>query len=157
MSKQELNLFSKNLVEKKLVEFFGGKFHQLQSDNERAKGTLQVLIESRRLTIYVKSKRTRVWPNIRGIAADNEYIAFVDCIPEDFGFYIVNVNDWKSVLEKRLSEVLNLRPTERIKIDKDTNTAIFVDQLKKSGKPYMGIDLRVSHLQPYKDCWEKLL
>jgi len=162
MTKQELNKLSKELVEKKLIDIFTGHNLRFSGEDGRTKGTLNIFIGSKKLSVSVKSKRIRVWPNIRGIKYDNEFIVFVDYYKKqlpspEVDFYVINSQDWQNLLDIRLTEVRARKPTERIEIDKSTNTPIFIDQLKKSGKPYMGIDLSVSHLRPYKDRWERLV
>ena len=75
---------------------------------------------------------------------------------EDADFYIVDSKEWKKILNERLSEIIKKKPNERIEIDENTNTPIFVDQIKKSGKPYSGIDINVSLLYSHKNLWSKL-
>jgi hypothetical protein len=53
--------------------------------------------------IQVKAKQGREWPAISGIYTDDDFIILVDfsgadCVQPDF--YILNLSDWKSLLEQ---------------------------------------------------------
>jgi hypothetical protein len=159
LSKPELSALSKETVRKKLIEVFAGE--DLEIQKEKAKGILRVSIGTKKLSLYVKSKRMRVWANVEGIKNEDQYIVFVDyagkASENDAEFYIVNSREWDSILKRCLSEVRKRSPNKKIEIDPETNTTVFINQkMRESGLPYTGIDVRASLLRPYKDHWEKL-
>ena len=123
------------------------------------KHSIDLTMISKTVKVYVRSKRGRVWPNLKGINGKNEIMVFIDFsngIPED-AFYVINALDWNDQLKKRLIELMKKHPDWEIKLDEVSNSLIWPGQITKSGKPYIGIDLSVSYLIPYQEKWEKLL
>ena len=74
MSKQELNKFAVSLVVKKIRETFQNELVELIIN----KHSIDLTMISKTVKVYVRSKRGRVWPNLKGINGKNEIMVFVD-------------------------------------------------------------------------------
>ncbi len=127
--------------------------HQKRTD-------ILVFSEDGELTrIEVKSKQGREWPNCRGIFGSNIFLVFVDYHVKDLtsrpDFYILSVNDWRRVLNKRVEEITRKNPKKKITIDLE-NVSVFLDEINRYGKPYRGMSIRPSDLIRYKEKWEKI-
>lgn len=128
--------------------------HQKRTD-------LLAFSEGGRLTrIEVKAKQGREWPNCRGIYGENIFLVFVDYqhLPTDQrpAFYILDSDDWRRVLKRRVAEIKKRNPGKRIEIDRQ-NVATFVDEIQKSGHPYRGMGIRAADLTAYAEQWTKVL
>ena len=105
------------------------------------------------LRIEVKAKQGDSFPNCRGIFGGNVFLILVDFQNKKLGerpdFYILSEKDWidfvKSAIKKYPYVELN-----------QENCPVWVKQITKSGKPYMGIGIKPDQVSTYKERWNKI-
>jgi hypothetical protein len=96
--------------------------------------------------IQVKAKQGREWPAISGIDTDDDFIVLVDfsgadCVQPDF--YILNLSDWKSLLEQ----------------EKELYPDIEIDGKLRIRYPdgWKGLNISPVAVIQCKNCWNKIL
>ncbi|MEY1638963.1 hypothetical protein [Tenuifilum osseticum] len=111
------------------------------------------------LKIEVKCKQGPAWPNCKGINDNNSFIVFVDM--EEIhdrqrpDFYILDRNDWNSVIQKARNEYLSKHPTRKVNIK--NNVLIYIDEVNKQGKSYEGFTVEPKHIKEFKENWDKII
>jgi len=100
--------------------------------------------------ISVKAKKKSVWPAVKGIYQDNQYIVFVDIYRvEAPTFYILNNEQWQKVLRD-------------IQSYREDGSEIIRGALEwnwiEGGKPkrFRGSLLKVKDVEKYINNWEAL-
>lgn len=97
--------------------------------------------------VSVKAKKSQVWPAVKGILKNNQYIIFVDIYSNQSpDFYILNNRQWQGVLKKILPN-----REEGAEILKGAIEWNWTENGKQ--KKYRGSQLLVEDISKYKDCW----
>jgi len=111
------------------------------------------------LKVEVKCKQTDVWPNCKGINSPNSVIVFVDfkkkLITDRPSFYILDNNDWSNIVKQIEQEYNSKHPGRKTKIE--GNVLILLDEVGSSGKPYEGCSIKISDIENFENCWEKIV
>lgn len=111
------------------------------------------------LKIEVKNKQGYEWPNCKGINQKDSFIVFVDFKdlnetqrPE---FYVLNEKDWSELVEKKEKDYNKKYPDRKTVIE--NNVLIFLDEVNKQGKPYMGCGVKPVDIKSFKENWDIIL
>ena len=111
-------------------------------------------LECNNKIIFVKTKKGNRWPTIKGIT-NNEIYVFLDFQNKNKSerpdFYILNVENYVTILNKRCSE-LGMKNRHIAKND----TLISDKEITKQGGPYEGFSVDCSYVLDYLEKWEKL-
>ena len=135
-------------------------YAQLTLRNQK-RTDLLIFVEDKNklLKIEVKCKQGYEWPNCKGINQDNSFIVFVDFkdIKEDQrpDFYILSKDDWSRLVRKKEKEY-NTRHPERVTKIED-NVLVFIDEVTKQGKPYMGCGVKCNDIESHLENWSKII
>jgi len=111
------------------------------------------------LKIEVKNKQGYEWPNCKGISQKNSFIVFVDfkdlIETQRPDFYILSEKDWRELVVKKEKDHHKKNPDSKTAIE--NNVLIFLDQLNKQGKPYMGCGVKPIDIELFKENWNIIL
>lgn len=111
------------------------------------------------LRIEVKGKQGDQWPNCKGISDNKSILVLVDFKGKEDtqrpDFYILTVSDWIDVVEQCIAKVKEKNPKEVVYRD-ENNVAVFESQRNRSGKPYLGMGIRVKDIEAFKERWDKI-
>ena len=107
-----------------------------------------ILIESESalLRVQVKAKQGAEWPSVSGISTQDEMLVLVDFQGDRIqrpDFYILCVDDWRELVEAEEARVPDATVDEKLRIQ-------FPDG-------WRGLNLSPSHVDAYRDCWDKVL
>lgn len=107
-----------------------------------------ILVETENnvMKIQVKAKQGSEWPGVSGINKASDYLVLVDFQRKDEGerpdFYILNINDWKKLLE-----------LEKKKFPEAT-----IDNQLRIRYPdtWKGLNLKPEKVESFKEKWGKM-
>jgi len=132
-----------------------GYYTQITLGNLKATDILVYNTETGKLfRIEVKSKQKKQFAWIKGVKDENHLLVFVDFWKKEDerpDFYVLNLEDWKKILDKYV----------RIKHWYDiTDDYVPVNLRRRDGTPRKkemeGITIHVEQIEEHKDKWEKL-
>ena len=133
-------------------------YTQLTLGNMKKVDLISVIDDDSFCRIEVKSKQGKTWGNIKGIKGNNAFLVFVDFDNKIHrpDFYILSEEDWLAVVNIRVKERRKKKPNKKFYLN-DDNEPIWPDQIKKNGKPYIGITLTPKLVEDYKEAWGKII
>ena len=109
--------------------------------------------------IEVKAKQAKLWPNCRGIFAQDSFLVFVDYAgkqqEERPDFYILTAQEWFAVVKAERKRYLAKYPKRRAEVTKE-GVLRLLDEVNARGQTYQGMGVKPEYIQDHRETWGKI-
>lgn len=148
ISKETLGLAGEYAVASELCK--RGIYAQLTLGN-RKRTDLLIETETSMLRIQVKSKQGKEWPGVKGVFGKDIILVLVDFEKKTFDsrpdFYVLTPDDWKDIIDAKCIKTGHV---------KNGNVSISEHNVPTGKDGYVGIGIKSSDVNQYKDKWHKV-
>ena len=150
MNRQELKRMGLQSVLDKLKK----ETHYKDIKVHPKKNIVSIVTNSHEIYLSIKTKQDFTWPHCIGCIDNHSFLILVDYEDSDIpDFYILNQDNWKTIVHRRVNFINSTRTSDKGKRRVDFNG---IPYCVYHGHEHAGISISAKLVRFYKDEWNKI-